>query len=60
MKIKVLDTGIGINEENQKDLFQIFSKAKSSNHLNKAGVGLGLTICKRICECMGGWVKMSS
>jgi hypothetical protein len=33
---------------------------KSSSEMNKHGVGLGLTICKRICESMNGWVKAES
>jgi signal transduction histidine kinase len=33
---------------------------KSSLLINKQGTGLGLTICKRICESMNGWVKVES
>jgi signal transduction histidine kinase len=33
---------------------------QSSIKMNKQGVGLGLTICKRICESMKGWVKAES
>lgn len=33
---------------------------KADSLLNKTGCGLGLTICKRICEGMNGWIKVES
>jgi len=58
--VDVKDTGIGISQENQSKLFKIFGKLKSSSAFNQQGVGLGLTICKRICESMKGWVRVKS
>jgi signal transduction histidine kinase len=60
MIINVIDTGIGISSSNIENLFQIFGKLKSSSSINQSGVGLGLTICKKICEFMGGSVTVSS
>ena len=42
------------------NLFKIFGKLKDSNNLNKQGVGLGLSICKKICQFMGGDITVSS
>lgn len=58
LKVKVIDTGIGISEANQAKLFKAFGKLKQQNNLNQTGIGLGLTICKRICEIMGGTIKV--
>jgi two-component system sensor histidine kinase EvgS len=47
--VDVQDTGIGINEEDQKKLFKLFGTIKNDQNLNKKGIGLGLNICKMIC-----------
>jgi len=38
----------------------LFGLLKQTQHLNKNGTGLGLNICKRICERMGGSIKAQS
>ena len=53
LKIEVLDSGVGIQEEKMKDLFQKFySFSSDENH--KLGVGLGLWISKYLYNKMGG------
>ena len=57
--IKVEDNGIGISPEQQPLLFDSFQQAESNTTRKFGGTGLGLTICKRIVEMMGGsiWVE---
>jgi len=56
----VSDTGIGISEEDQKNVFQKFSQF-SDNQINKAGgSGLGLSIARNIVELMGGEISFNS
>jgi len=59
LEIEVKDTGCGISEDDQKQLFSPFTKLSASRNLNPNGTGLGLSICKRIAESLGGsvWVR---
>ena len=58
--VSVSDTGMGISEDEQKDLFSKFYQIRKTPHeLSKKGTGLGLYIVKGIVEAHGGrvWVK---
>lgn len=55
MKLDVEDTGIGIKRKDLKKLFELFQKTGSNLHMSDhTGVGIGLTLCKKVCEELGG------
>jgi CheY-like chemotaxis protein/HPt (histidine-containing phosphotransfer) domain-containing protein/two-component sensor histidine kinase len=60
VQFSVTDTGIGISVENQQRLFQPFSQAEGDTTRRFGGTGLGLTICRRLADMMGGSVEMVS
>ncbi len=58
--IEVSDTGIGIPEDQFKNIFLSFSQKDTKNTRIYGGTGLGLTITKRLVEMMGGTVSVKS
>lgn len=54
MIVSVSDTGIGIAEEDKNKLFNLFGKLESTALINTTGIGLGLSICKKIVEAFDG------
>jgi CheY-like chemotaxis protein len=57
--MEVTDTGIGIDPATQSRLFQPFAQGPTATY-NHAGTGLGLVICRKLCEMMGGHLAMQS
>lgn len=60
INVSVEDSGIGISQEAQKNLFQPFHQADTSTTRHYGGTGLGLAICRRLSEMMGGEVQVQS
>jgi PAS domain S-box-containing protein len=56
----VADTGIGIPQDHQAELFQPFTQVDRSTTRKYGGTGLGLTISKRLAEVMGGRMWLDS
>ncbi|MBT4888435.1 MAG: TMAO reductase system sensor histidine kinase/response regulator TorS [Rhodospirillales bacterium] len=60
VQFDIEDTGVGISEERQAHLFDAFYQSDDPASRRPGGTGLGLTICKRLLEAMGGHISLKS
>lgn len=58
--IRVKDTGIGIPEEQLEMIFNAFQKGDSGLGKNLEGIGIGLTLVKKMVEVLGGRIYVES
>lgn len=58
--LSVVDSGIGINPEDQKKIFQQFFRSEDPRVREAAGTGLGLSIARRLVELQGGQIWFES
>ncbi len=56
----VKDTGIGIAQDKQSTIFDVFTQEDLSTTRKFGGTGLGLSISKQLCELMGGNIRLES
>ena len=60
LQIHVNDTGIGIPESKQEQIFSAFRQADTSTSRQYGGTGLGLTICRHLAIAMGGSITLKT
>tara|TARA_B110000858_G_scaffold115070_1_gene131503 strand:- start:16214 stop:17989 length:1776 start_codon:yes stop_codon:yes gene_type:complete len=60
MRLKVSDTGVGINKQAQASLFEPYVQADKTTMRKFGGSGLGLTIVKQLVSAMGGKITVNS
>ncbi|MCK9203066.1 MAG: response regulator [Bacteroidales bacterium] len=58
--VKVIDTGIGIMPEQTKYIFEAFRQGSEGLARTYEGTGLGLTLCKKFVDLMGGAIELNS
>ncbi len=58
--LQVQDTGIGISQKQMEYIFDAFRQGDEGYNRSFEGTGLGLTLCKRFTEIMGGEIKINS
>jgi two-component system sensor histidine kinase EvgS len=60
LHVQVKDTGIGICARDQEQLFSPFGQASNNHQSPRGGSGLGLVICRTLCEMMQGQLHLTS
>ena len=60
VEIAVADTGIGIKKEDQEIIFEEFRQLDGSSTRRYGGTGLGLGLCKKLTEALGGTLRVTS
>jgi signal transduction histidine kinase len=57
---KIIDSGSGISDRDKENLFKAFGKGRDSADQNIQGSGLGLNICQRLVDKLGGEISIES
>jgi len=56
----VTDTGVGIKPDDVGNLFRLYTNIEKANVYNPQGMGLGLSLCKKLSNMLGGEISCSS
>ena len=59
-RIEVIDTGIGMTQAEATKLFQPYVQINNTLTRSTSGTGLGLVICRRLIDMMGGQIGVTS
>ena len=59
-QVRVIDSGIGIDEENLKRIFEMFSQVEKALARSRGGLGIGLSLTQRLVQMHGGSVRAIS
>lgn len=57
---RIVDTGIGIAEENMREIFEAFSTGKGNQNRGYEGLGIGLTLARKYAEMLQGQISADS
>jgi len=60
VEVRVRDAGIGLSAEQARDIFELFSQADTAIERASGGLGIGLTLVRRLAEMHGGEVSVYS
>ncbi|SFO99370.1 Signal transduction histidine kinase [Enterovibrio norvegicus DSM 15893] len=60
LRLEVIDTGIGIPADKLDTIFENFTQVDSSYSRSYQGTGLGLPVCRKLVDLMGGDIRVSS
>jgi signal transduction histidine kinase len=60
MRIDVIDNGIGLAAESLNGIFDMFTQVRSTSQRSGGGLGIGLTLAKRLVEMQGGQIEVFS
>ncbi|MDH5478188.1 MAG: ATP-binding protein [Nitrospinota bacterium] len=58
--VRIIDTGIGISQEDLAIIFNRFRQAEGADTRKYSGTGLGLNLAQHLAELHGGWIKAES
>jgi hypothetical protein len=58
--LRISDTGIGIEPEQMRNLFQVFTQGDATISRAYGGTGLGLALSRHFCQMLGGTIEVAS
>lgn len=58
--MRIKDNGIGIGPEHSERIFDRFFQVEKGDSRSKGGIGLGLVICRAICNAHGGSIELAN